>query len=142
MRIADVLRTKGPMVHSVEGSMRVADLLAELAQQNIGAVIVCEGETVAGIVSERDIVRRMAERGAGLLDEQLGNIMTTSVVTCTPEDTVDGVMRLMTQRRFRHVPVLVDGRLGGIVSIGDLVSARMRELEQEREQLESYITSG
>ena len=142
MRIADVLRQKGTTVHSVEPTLAVSDLLAELGRHNIGAVIVCKGETVAGIVSERDIVRRMGERGATVLDANVGDIMTTSVVTCVPEDTVDTVMGLMTERRFRHVPVIIDGRLGGIVSIGDLVSARMRELELEREQLESYIVSG
>lgn len=142
MRIADVLRTKGTDVHTVTPLMLVSELLELLTARNIGAVVVLDGGGVAGVVSERDVVRGLASRGNTTLQQPVGAIMTTDVVSCGPEDTVDGVMALMTERRFRHVPVCVDGQLSGIVSIGDMVSARMRELEAEREQLHSYITSG
>lgn len=141
MRIADVLRRKGAAVHTAECSMSVSVLLRILAEQNIGALIVMDGERVAGIVSERDVVRHLSARGADMLNRPVSEIMTADLVTCRPEDTVNAVMGVMTERRFRHLPVIVDGRLAGIVSIGDMVSARMRELEQERQQLESYITS-
>ncbi len=142
MRIADILRRKGAEVHTVHPSTSVADLLAMLAERNVGALVVVDGRTVRGIVSERDVVRRMSERGRTLLDCSTSEIMTTTVVGCRPDDSVDDVMRLMTERHFRHVPVLVDGRLAGVVSIGDMVYARIGELEQEREQLATYIAHG
>lgn len=142
MRIADILRRKGTEVHTVHPSTSVADLLAMLARRNVGALVVVEGQTVCGIVSERDVVRRMSERGRQLLDCSTAEIMTVTVVGCTPDDLVDHVMRMMTEHHFRHVPVVVEGRLAGIVSIGDMVSARIGELEQEREQLATYIAHG
>lgn len=142
MRIADILRRKGAEVHTVHPSMSVADLLAMLAERNVGALVVVDGRTVCGIVSERDVVRRMSERGRALLDCSTSEIMTTTVVSCRPDDSVDDVMRLMTAHHFRHVPVIVDGRLAGVVSIGDMVYARIGELEQEREQLATYIAHG
>ncbi|MGH3913427.1 MAG: CBS domain-containing protein [Pseudonocardiaceae bacterium] len=142
MRIADVLRRKGTQVHTVHPSASVADLLGLLAARNVGALVVIEEQTVRGIVSERDVVRRMNERGRELLTCPTSEIMTTAVVSCTPEDSVDDVMRAMTEHHFRHLPVVVDGRLGGVVSIGDMVYARIGELEQEREQLTTYIAHG
>lgn len=142
MRIADILRRKGAEVHTVHPSTSVADLLAMLARRNVGALVVVEEQTVCGIVSERDVVRRMSERGRQLLDCLTSEIMTVTVVGCTPDDLVDDVMRMMTEHHFRHVPVVVEGRLVGIVSIGDMVSARIGELEQEREQLATYIAHG
>lgn len=142
MRISDVLRSKGAAVHTVPPSTTVGKLLSLLAEHNIGAVVVADGDRVAGIVSERDVVRQLSNRGAALLEVEVAAIMTSTVVGCAPEDTVDDVLAVMTARRFRHSPVLVEGKLGGIVSIGDLVFIRMRELERDREQLESYITSG
>ena len=142
MRIADVLRTKGTVVHTVRSDARVAELVEQLQRHDVGALVVVDGDAVIGIVSERDVVRRLADRGAVLLDAPVSEIMSAAVVTCTPGDTVDHVMGVITERRFRHLPVLVDGTLGGIVSIGDMVSATMRELERERAQLESYISGG
>lgn len=142
MRIADILRRKGTDVHTVHPSTSVTDLLAMLARCNVGALVVVEEQTVRGIVSERDVVRRMNERGRQLLDCLTSEIMTATVVSCRPGDPVDDVMRMMTERRFRHVPVVVNGQLVGIVSIGDMVSARIGELEQEREQLATYIGHG
>lgn len=142
MRIADVLRTKGTAVATVEPGATVRDLLEHLAGRNIGAMVVMDGEEVAGIVSERDVVRRLYEHGPDLLARTVADIMTTRVTTCGPEDSVDHLSVLMTERRIRHVPV-VDGRtLAGIVSIGDVVKSRLNELEESREQLEAYIAQG
>jgi CBS domain-containing protein len=142
MRIADVLRHKGSAVHTALPSTPVAEVLATLAARNVGALVIVENRTVRGLVSERDVVRSISERGPGLLACQVWEIMTTTPVHCAPEDPVDHVMRLMTEHRFRHVPVLVDGRLAGLVSIGDMVAARIGELEQERAYLETYIAHG
>jgi CBS domain-containing protein len=97
---------------------------------------------VIGIVSERDIVRALQERGADLLRLPVSEIMTKFVATCTPNDSVDSLSVLMTTKRVRHIPVMEDGRLTGIVSIGDVVKTRMEELEATQEQLQAYITRG
>ncbi|HEV7907197.1 MAG TPA: CBS domain-containing protein [Pseudonocardiaceae bacterium] len=142
MRIADVLRTKGSKVATVEPGATVTELLAGLAEHNVGAMVVVGADGIAGIVSERDVVRRLNERGAALLDAPVADIMTTGVFTCTPQDTVDSLTVVMTERRFRHVPVVADGELVGIVSIGDVVKSRINQLELEEGQLEAYITQG
>ncbi|MBR8740316.1 CBS domain-containing protein [Nocardiopsis sp. MG754419] len=139
MLIAAILRTKGADVVSVAPDATVASLLTELARHNIGAVVVARQETLIGIVSERDIVRHLQRRGPELLEAPVSDIMTADVVTCTPEDTVEGISEHMTRRRFRHVPVTSEGRLAGIVSIGDLVKSRLRDLEDNRALLEGYI---
>ncbi|GAA4687500.1 CBS domain-containing protein [Pseudonocardia yuanmonensis] len=139
MRIADVLRSKGHAVATIEPQATVADLLARLAEGNYGALPVVEGGRLVGMVSERDVVRKLHEQGAALLDSPVSAIMTTVVATCTPEDSATDLARVMTNRRVRHLPVVVDEELRGIVSIGDLVKARIDSLEREREQLESYI---
>jgi CBS domain-containing protein len=117
----------------------VADLVAALAEHNVGALPVLEGERLIGIVSERDVVRRLHVGGAGLLQLQVAEIMSTSVTTCGPTDKIEDIARIMTDRRFRHMPVVQDDALVGIVSIGDLVKARIDLLETERQQLQSYI---
>ncbi|HSK55828.1 MAG TPA: CBS domain-containing protein [Jiangellales bacterium] len=143
MRIADVLRGKGDTVVTVVPDITVRDLLALLAEHRIGATVVStDGARVDGIVSERDVVRAIAARGAAVLSERVADIMTADVRTCTPDTSVDDLMRTMTEGRFRHVPVVVEGRLSGIVSIGDVVKMRIGELETERESLERYISSG
>ncbi|MQA09986.1 MAG: CBS domain-containing protein [Pseudonocardiaceae bacterium] len=142
MRIADVLRSKGSDVVSVQRETTVWQLLELLAQHNIGAVVVRDGDSVAGIVSERDIVRRLHSGGVDVLSGPVSAIMTDLVVTCVPEDSVDSLTEIMTERRVRHLPVMVDGRLAGIVSIGDVVKSRVAQLEQDREQLVSYIAQG
>lgn len=140
MLIAAILRAKGPEVVSVAPEATVAQLLTELARHNIGAVVVAaEDDTLVGIVSERDVVRHLERRGPDLLSAPVSDIMTSDVVTCTMEDTVEEVSEHMTMRRFRHVPVTSEGRLAGIVSIGDLVKSRLRILEDDRAQLEAYI---
>jgi CBS domain-containing protein len=143
MRISDVLRNKGTAVATVGPSTTVADLLTTLSQYNIGAAVVTGPDTsVVGIVSERDVVRRLQERGAGLLMATVGEIMTSDVLTCRPDQSVDSLAEIMTERRIRHMPVVVDGRLAGIVSIGDVVKSRISQLEADRSQLESYIVHG
>lgn len=139
MRIADILHTKGADVLTIRPDATVRDLVTKLAENNVGALVVTgDGTSVDGIVSERDVVR-CVHAGADALDQQVAKIMTTDVALSEPTETVDHLMQLMTDRRIRHVPVVVDGRLGGIISIGDVVKSRIGELEFEREQLSSYI---
>ncbi len=141
MRISDVLRDKGEQVVTVTPDTEVRRLLTVLAEHQIGAAVVsADGAAVQGIVSERDIVRALAERGAAVLGEPVSAIQTTQVQTVGPDASLADVERLMTQRRFRHVPVVVDGRLRGIASIGDVVKKRIGELEGERTALAGYIT--
>jgi CBS domain-containing protein len=139
MRISDVLRGKGSSVATVEPATSVADLVASLAEHNVGALPVLDGGRLTGIVSERDVVRRLHLGGAGLLQLRVADIMSTSVTTCRPTDKIEDIARVMTERRFRHMPVVEGDALVGIVSIGDLVKARIDLLEAEREQLQSYI---
>jgi CBS domain-containing protein len=142
MRISDVLRGKGSSVATVEPGRSVAGLVAELAAHNVGALVVVEDGAVVGIVSERDVVRQLNERGAELLGISVSEIMTKSVFTCLPTDSVDSLAATMTERRIRHMPVVENGELLGIVSIGDVVKSRIGELESDRDQLESYIARG
>ena len=141
MKISDILRYKGSTVHTIAPASPVAELLSQLAEYRVGALIVADGTQVAGIVSERDVVRRIAARGAAVLDETVRDIMTTAVFSCSTKDSLDSIAETMTERRIRHMPVIDDGELVGIVSIGDVVSARMRQLEKDRGQLEQYISS-
>ncbi len=142
MRISDVLRAKGTQVVTVTPDTTVRRLLAVLAEHRIGAVVVSgDGRSVGGIASERDIVRALAQRGAAVMSEPVTAIFTAEVRTVTPETPVEDVMRLMTELRVRHAPVVVDGALAGIVSIGDVVKNRIDELETERTALTDYITS-
>jgi CBS domain-containing protein len=140
MKISDVLAGKRSQdVVTIHPDAGVRELIALLARHNIGAVIVSgDGAAVDGIVSERDVVRRL-EGDDGVLDAAVSTIMTSSVHSVEPTDSLDDVRRLMTERRFRHVPVVEDGRLAGIVSIGDVVKAYIDKVEFERDQLDSYV---
>jgi CBS domain-containing protein len=141
MRITDVLRRKGDVVVTVGPEQTVKGLLDLLAEHRVGALVVStDGQTVEGIVSERDVVRKLQSDGAAALDYPISQIMTADVRTCTPDAAVDDLMVVMTERRVRHVPVVVDGKLAGIVSIGDVVKHRIDELQSERDQLTAYIT--
>jgi CBS domain-containing protein len=139
MRIADVLRGKGTDVVTVAPSATVTEMITLLATRNVGALPVVDGGRVVGIVSERDVVRRVHDAGAAVLEATVADIMTTGVTVCSPTDSAVDLARVMTTGRFRHLPVVVDGELCGIVSIGDLVKARIDMLEEERQQLASYI---
>jgi CBS domain-containing protein len=141
MLVADVLRAKGPVVATVTQDTVVAGVLAVMAEQRVGAVVVVDNEAVVGMVWERDVVRYLHERGAALIESPISEIMTTDVVSCVLSDQVDDIMRTMTERRIRHLPVVIDGELRGIVSLGDLVKARIDELEADRAHLQSYIST-
>jgi CBS domain-containing protein len=141
MRISDVLKVKGDQVVTVQPDVDVEHLLVVLAEHRIGAVIVSrDGTRVDGIVSERDVVRALAARGAGVLAEPVSAIHTSQVRTVEPDANLEDVERLMTEHRFRHVPVVSAGTLRGVVSIGDVVKNRIDELEAERSSLAGYIT--
>ena len=142
MRIADVLKNKGAGVLTVAPDTLVSDLLRGLVTRNVGAMVVVGPDGLIGIASERDVVRMLHEHAAGALGRPVADIMTSEVITCSPDDSVDGLSVLMTTHRVRHVPVLENGQLAGIVSIGDVVKTRMEALQAEREQLEAYITQG
>jgi CBS domain-containing protein len=142
MLIRDVVSAKPAQgVRTIEPGATVRDLVAALAEYNVGALVVSnDGTTIGGIVSERDIVRRMATSPA-VLDLTVADIMTTDVHTCTPSDSCEELMQRMTDLRVRHVPVVEDDRLWGLVSIGDVVKNRIGELEFERDQLDHYVSS-
>lgn len=142
MRAKDILDQKGHEVATVTPQQTVREAVAALAQHNVGALVVSpNGSTVVGIMSERDVVRRLATDGAAVLDRPVEAIMKREVMTCELSSSTDELMGTMTQGRFRHVPVIDDG-LVGIVSIGDVVKVRIDELATEREQLAGYIAGG
>jgi CBS domain-containing protein len=141
MLISDVLRVKGTQVITVTPDTTVRQLVAILAEHRIGAVVVShDGITVEGIVSERDVVQALARQGAAVMSAQVTAIYTAQVHTVTPQSPIEDVMLMMTERRVRHAPVVADGRLQGIVSIGDVVKIRLGELQAERTALTDYIT--
>ncbi len=141
MKIADVIRSRGTTdVVTVAPTDSVTHLLAVLAERRIGAVVVSsDGSVVDGIVSERDVVRRIHDRGASVLDAPVSEIMTSEVFTCTPDTQIADIAILMTERRIRHLPVLSGDTLYSIISIGDVVKFRMDQLQAERDQLVEYI---
>lgn len=142
LRISDVLAAKpSGVVVTVSPTATVRELVELLETHNIGALVVSEdGSAVAGIVSERDVVRRLAH-DPDLLEKSVGSIMTTDVRTITPDDTIDETRQLMTDKRMRHFPVVVEGSLVGLVSIGDIVKSHIAQVEYERDQLDSYVRS-
>lgn len=142
MRIADILRRKGSEVVTIRSDATINDLLDLLNERGIGAVIVSDAEgEVTGIVSERDIVRQV--RDVVTRQDTVARIMTTKVVTCSPEQEIEELAHVMTENRFRHLPVLdEDGALVGIVSIGDVVKGRLDDLQYERDNLQAYVQSG
>jgi CBS domain-containing protein len=142
LRISNLLAAKGSSVATITGDVTVADAVAELARHRIGALVVsADGAHIDGIVSERDIVRALGDRSGTLLEEPVSSIMTRVVATISPDDEVDSLMKTMTERRIRHIPVVQDGVLAGIVSIGDVVKSRIDELEKDRKELVDYINA-
>jgi CBS domain-containing protein len=142
VRIANVLHAKGSVVATVAPDAPVAVLLAEMVKHRVGAVVVTHDGAVVGMVWERDVIRLLHEHGASLVNAPVSEIMNVDVISCTLVDEVDSILRTMTDRRIRHLPVMVDGKLSGIVSMGDLVKARIGELEADRAYLQSYIGAG
>jgi CBS domain-containing protein len=142
MTVKAILGNKGGDVVTIEPTANLAAAVKLLAERRIGALLVCGPDRhLAGIISERDIVRALADRGAAALDEPIGQVMTRKVVTCSDAETVGEIMERMTAGKFRHVPVMEQGRLIGIVSIGDVVKHRLQEMEQESAALRDYIRS-
>jgi CBS domain-containing protein len=140
MTVKAILSRKGNDVITVEPTVTLSAAVKILGEHRIGAlVVVGPDKQVAGIVSERDIVRALAQRGSGALDEAVGQVMTRKVVTCAESDTVAELMERMTKGRFRHLPVVERGKLAGLVSIGDVVKYRLEEMEHESKALKEYI---
>lgn len=140
MLIADILRNKGAGVKTTTSSTLLIDAIKLLATQHIGALLVSEnGRTIDGILSERDVVRALAEESIKFDSNKVADLMTKNVFTCSPETTVAAVMELMDDKRIRHVPVTVNSVLAGVVSIRDIVNARLLETEIERREMADYI---
>ena len=140
MTIATILRVKGGEVATVAPDTPLRAVVATLHERRIGAVLVLDGGRLAGVLSERDIVRELHRRGPDVLERSAGECMTADVVTCSPDDSLLGALARMTDRRIRHLPVVDGERLAGIVSIGDLVKARLERLETEADQMKAYIS--
>lgn len=139
MQVSVLLQTKGTDVVTVPPDATIAEVAVALAERRIGAVVVTDdGRTIDGVLSERDIVRAFARAG-DVREATAASLMTPEVVTCEPDTTVDELMATMTDRRIRHVPVLVDGSLAGLVSIGDVVKHHIATLEHERQAMQDYI---
>ncbi len=139
MTVRAVLDTKGHNVLSVEADVKLSAAIKLLTERKIGAVLVMSHGHLEGILSERDIVRVLGERGARVLEEPVSAVMTRKVVSCRQSDTVAGIMEMMTLGKFRHLPVIEEGEVVGLISIGDVVKWRVREFENEQEALRDYI---
>jgi CBS domain-containing protein len=142
MIVNRILSLKGSEVATIEPSRSLSEVARVLAERRIGALLIVDGDRpVTGIISERDIVRAVATHGAKALEEPVSRFMTEKVVTCTGETSINDVMELMTQQKFRHIPVVESGRLSGIVSIGDVVKLRLEEVEAETQAIKEYIAT-
>lgn len=140
MQVSVVLQDKGSAVVTVDPELLLAEVVALLDRHRIGAVVVsADGRHIDGVLSERDVVRALAADGPSALERKTREVMTAEVYTCDPDSTVEALMSVMTERRFRHVPVVVDGELAGVVSIGDVVKSRISALENETQVLHEYI---
>jgi CBS domain-containing protein len=139
MTVRSILDSKGHQVLSVEPDAKLATAIKILGEKKIGAVLVMSQGHMEGILSERDIVRVLSERGAAALEEPVSGVMTRKVVSCRQSDTVAGLMEMMTLGKFRHLPVVEDGKVVGLISIGDIVKRRVQEYEAEQEALQNYI---
>jgi CBS domain-containing protein len=141
MTVRSILDGKGRQITSVPPDAKLDEAVKLLSERKIGAVLVMQQGRLEGILSERDIVRVLGERGASVLEEAVSSVMTRKVVSCRQSDTVSGIMEMMTTGKFRHLPVLEDGRVVGLISIGDIVKRRVLEYETEQEALRDYIKS-
>ncbi|WP_407189152.1 CBS domain-containing protein [Bradyrhizobium centrosematis] len=139
MTVRSILNTKGHQIMSVEPDAKLADAIKLLGEKKIGAVLVMNQSRLEGILSERDIVRVLGERGAGVLEVPVSEVMTRKVVTCKETDTIAELMETMTTGKFRHLPVVENGKVVGLISIGDVVKRRVQEYESEQEALRDYI---
>jgi CBS domain-containing protein len=141
MNVARIISEKGRNVVTLGEAVSLGDVVATLAEKRIGAVVVVQGADIRGIISERDIVRALAKHGGDVLDRPAADFMTSKVVTCGVDDSVQEVMQKMTAGRFRHLPVVEQNALAGIVSIGDVVKHRMLEVEREAAEIREYIAT-
>jgi CBS domain-containing protein len=142
MQVHQILQSKGAGVFAVSADQTVAEAVRELNERRIGAVVVTAKDgRLIGILSERDIVRRLTDSESRVLGLPVKSLMTEKPVTCSPADSIERLMTLMTRHRVRHLPVVEDGKLAGLVSIGDVVKSRIEEVEQEAEALRAYIAS-
>jgi CBS domain-containing protein len=139
MTVRAILDSKGHHILSVEPDATLSAAIKLLGERKIGAVLVMDKGRIEGILSERDIVRVLSERGASVLDEPVSEVMTRKVISCRQNDTVSAIMEMMTTGKFRHLPVVEDERVVGLISIGDIVKWRVREYENEQEALRQYI---
>jgi CBS domain-containing protein len=139
MTVRAILDTKGHQILSVEPDAKLSAAVKILSERRIGAVLVMSSGRMEGILSERDIVRVLGERGAAVLDEPVSAVMTRKVVSCREKDTVSSIMERMTTGKFRHLPVVEDDKVVGLISIGDIVKWRVKEFESEQEALRDYI---
>lgn len=142
MLVAEILKTKGEAVFSIAPDITVAQACAELDSRRVGALIVCDGDRVAGVFSERDVVKAVSANGPAALGRPVSDFMSADVVFAKPAETVTVLMGRMTDRRIRHLPVLRESRLVGVISIGDVVKCQIAEATQEAESLRSYIGAG
>ncbi len=142
MLVTEILKAKGEAVYTIAPEASLKQAAEQLISKSVGALVVCEADRVAGVISERDLVRAMAEGGEGALDQPVSAFMTGKVVFAEPAEGVEVLMGRMTERRIRHLPVMREGRLCGVVSIGDLVKCQIAEASQEAESLRSYIAAG
>ena len=143
MNVAGILKTKGDAVLCLKAGDKVSEAVAMLGGKKIGATVVLdEAGGLIGILSERDVVRGLAEKGVGVLESSVSDLMTSNVQTCRLSDMVSKIMAQMSEGRFRHLPVMEDGKLAGIISIGDVVKNRINELENEANAMRDYITAG
>ena len=141
VHISVILDRKGNNVVTIRPDAMLLAAAEAMSANNIGALVVSsDGRSVEGVISERDLVRDLARRGTGAVKRTVADLMSTDVTTCTPDATVDELMSTMTANRIRHVPIVQNGELAGIVSIGDVVKIRLDELEVERQSLEQYVT--
>ncbi len=142
MTVKAILDEKGRDVVTAPADISVADAGKLLSKHKIGAIVVIDSaERISGILSERDIVRAIASKGAPVLDQPVTSVMTSKVMVCNEGHSVNELMEMMTKNRFRHLPVEVDGKIGGMISIGDVVRARIEEVEREAEEIKAYIAS-
>ena len=139
MTVRAVLGSKGHQVISVSPDAKLSAAVKILAERRIGAVMVMSGQKIEGILSERDVVRVLGKRGAAVLEEPVRSVMTSKVITCHESDTVGAIMEIMTSGKFRHLPVVENDRIVGLISIGDVVKWRVAEYEREQEALQDYI---
>jgi CBS domain-containing protein len=139
MTVRAILDAKGHHVESVEPGAKLSAAIKRLNERKIGALLVMDKGHMEGILSERDIVRVLGERGAQVLEEPVSAVMTRKVISCKPSDTVSAIMEMMTLGKFRHLPVIHDGSVVGLISIGDIVKQRVQEYEAEQEALRDYI---